>query len=145
MVNPGTYQLPVITAVSPSLAETLRNCPLQAAISRIKEVRKEVLANPKAWLGTAYHQVLERLWGPSLLDDKARIEELWIKAIESLQTAAKEHPLNRRFENPEHWPGYHLVHAFVVLRAQKALQEQPRKPTGSNRAAGSCVNRSFRP
>jgi putative RecB family exonuclease len=120
--------LPLIPTVSPSLAETLRNCPLQAGIWRIKAVWAYVLGNPKAWLGTAYHQVLEHLWDPSPLGDEARIEELWANAIGMLQAQAKVHPLNKRFADPERWPGYHLVHAFSLLRAEQALCDQPRVP-----------------
>jgi hypothetical protein len=143
MANQGTYRLPTIAAISPSLAETLRNCPLQAAISRIGEVRAYVLANPKAWLGTAYHHVFEHLWEPSPLDDKTRINELWTQAIAALQARAREHPLNKRFDNPEQWPGYHLVHAFVVLRAKKSLQEQPRKPAAAAREGVVLREREF--
>jgi hypothetical protein len=132
MANQQTYALPPIAAVSPSLAETLRNCPLQAGISRINGVRDYVLGNPKAWLGTAYHEVLERLWDdPNPLDENVRIEGLWNKAISTLQAKAIAHRLNRRFSIPEHWPGYHLVHAFAILRAQMALRDQPRDPKSS--------------
>ena len=59
-----TQQLPnieltTITAVSPSLAELLRLCALRAGLSRLATTRPLVLGNPKAWLGTAYHEVLE--------------------------------------------------------------------------------------
>ncbi len=55
------FELKPIQAISPSLAEILRNCPLQAAISRISGIKRFVLDNPKAWLGTAYYDVLEKL------------------------------------------------------------------------------------
>ncbi len=134
MANLGTYELPHITAVSPSLAETIRNCPLQAGLSRINGVRAQVLDNPKAWLGTAYHQVLERLWTPSQLGDDARIEDLWMNAIAVLRAKADSHPLNKRYSDPEQWPGYHLVHAFAILRAQRALLDQSRQLSNINAA-----------
>jgi hypothetical protein len=52
--------LPSITATSPSLAETMRACRLRAGISRCAGSAAYVLGNPKAWLGTAYHEVLEK-------------------------------------------------------------------------------------
>jgi hypothetical protein len=41
--------------------------------------------------------------------------------------------LNKRFADPEHWPGYHLVRAFTLLRAEEALitQSPERAPAGS--------------
>lgn len=128
MARQQIYELPLIPTISPSLAETLRSCPLQAGISRIKAVRSYVLGNPKAWLGTAYHQVLEQVWGLEPFDLESRIEELWLNAIKKLQVQAEAHPLNRRFANPEQWQGYHLVRAFTLLRAKQALHFQPREP-----------------
>ena len=86
-----------------------------------------MLGNPKAWLGTAYHHVLEHMWESSPLDDQARSEELWANAIRVLQAKAASHELNRRFANPEQWPGYHLVRAFTMMRAKQALHDQPRQ------------------
>ena len=74
-------ELKPISAISPSVAETLRNCPLQAALSRISEIRSFTLENPKAWLGIAYHEVLEKLWSPSYedLNDEVLVEHLAIQ------------------------------------------------------------------
>ena len=79
------YELLAIPAVSPSLAETLRNCPLQAGISRIRAVRMHVLGNPKAWLGTAYHSVFEQVWASRAFDGDVRIDEIWTNAIALLR------------------------------------------------------------
>jgi hypothetical protein len=128
MEEQRTYELPPISAVSPSLAETLRNCPLQAGISRIQAIRIYVLGNPKAWLGKAYHAVLERLWAPGKVDSESRFDELWGNAIAALQAQAIAHPMNKRFADPVRWPGYHLVRAFALLRAQEALSSQTPTP-----------------
>lgn len=127
MDHQKAYELPFIPAVSPSLAERLRVCPLQAGISRIENIRAYVLANPKAWLGTAYHSVLEHLWQSSPLGDDALIEELWSKSIKTLQIEAAAHPLNRRFTTAEKWPGYYLVRAFTVVRGKEALREKSKE------------------
>ncbi|MCO6435457.1 MAG: PD-(D/E)XK nuclease family protein [Phycisphaerae bacterium] len=122
-------ELEPIAAVSPSLAETLRNCPLQAALSRIPSLRSCVLGNPKAWLGTAYHEVLGKLWSPAeenLTDDEL-VEHLWSRAIETIRAQASGHPLDRRFSDPKKWPGYFLARACVQVRAQQALAELPRE------------------
>jgi len=116
-----------ISVVSPSLAESLRNCHLQAGLSRIPALHDYVLGNPKAWLGTAYHEVLENLWSkhPELTEADL-VDQLWTSAIELLNNRASIHPLNRRFGVPEHWPGFNLTRAFVRIRAERALAEKPR-------------------
>lgn len=124
MEEQSECELPPISSVSPSLAETLRNCPLQAGISRIRAVRNYVLGNPKAWLGAAYHAVLERMWTAGTSGGGGRFDELWRNSVSNLQTQAIAHPLNKRFADPERWPGYHLVRALAVLRAQEALRSQ---------------------
>jgi len=124
-----TFHLKPIPSVSPSLAEVLRRCALQAALSRVTGLRQYVLSNPKAWLGTAYHSVFERLGTPTDEDltDLQFVEQLWSNAIESLRRKALAHPLDRRFAGPVKWPNYYLVHASVSIRAQQALAEQPRR------------------
>jgi hypothetical protein len=130
-----------IAAISPSLAEALRNCPLQAALSCIPSLRRFVLGNPRAWLGTAYHEVLEKLWRPveeDLTVDEL-VEHLWSRAIETIMEQASGHPLDRRFSEPEKWPGYYLARACVQVRAEQALAELPREreagsPCGSAKA-----------
>jgi hypothetical protein len=93
-----------------------------------------VLGNPKAWLGTAYHSVLERIWALGEFDGDVRIDELWTNAIDILLAQAIAHPLNKRFADPDRWPGYYLVHAFAQLRAQEALggQHAERTPGGGS-------------
>lgn len=54
-------ELPQIGATSPTLAETMRACFLRAGLSRAAESSRFVLGNSKAWLGTAYHEVLEKI------------------------------------------------------------------------------------
>src|SRR3990172_4139080 len=54
-------ELAQIRATSPTLAETMRACLLRAGLSKATASSKFVLGNPKAWLGTAYHEVLEKI------------------------------------------------------------------------------------
>lgn len=134
-----SYRLTTIPSVSPTLAETLRVCPLQAALSRIIEIRDFVLGNPKAWLGTAYHEVLENLWTPNegFLSEDELIEQFWQNAIARLLQKATKHPLNRRFAVPEKWPGYYLARSFVQIRAKEALAENPRQEAGLGQSTGT--------
>ena len=121
--NQIEIELEQIPAVSPSLAESIRLCPLQALLSQTVELRPFTLGNPKAWLGIAYHEVLEKLWSSERpdLDDEGWVEFLWHRAIDHIRSSARTHPLNRRFSNSENWPGYHLTHAMVRIRAREAL------------------------
>jgi hypothetical protein len=98
----------------------MRACFLRAGLSRATGSSKFVLGHPKAWLGTAYHEVLEKIGdadlGQETLD--AAVERLWKQAIATLQQRAEVHPLDRRFGSPTAWPGYHIARASVVLRAE---------------------------
>lgn len=108
-------------ATSPTLAETMRACFLRAGLTKATGTSRFVLGNPKAWLGTAYHEVLEKIvevdLGQETLD--AAVERLWNQAIATQQQHADIHPLDRRFGSPTAWPGYHVARASVVLRAQE--------------------------
>lgn len=127
MTSPN-FKLQPIQTVSPSLVEILRTCPLQAALSRIYELRQFVLGNPKAWLGIAYHGVLERLWMPvgESLTGEQLVERLWLTAIDTLRQRALAHPLDHRFSMPEKWPGFYLVRACLGIRAREVINDQPR-------------------
>lgn len=109
-------ELTSISTVSPSLAEVLRLCPLRAGLSRANSAGQFVLGQPKAWLGTAYHSVLEEAArGTATISHEAA----WVAAINRQHDRARQHPLDRRFGSPERWPGYHLVRAMAIMRAQE--------------------------
>lgn len=136
MVSPSQkssniIKLQPISAVSPSLAETLRNCSLQAAFSRFSELSEFVLGNPKAWLGIAYHEVMGKIWIPTKMEftEDELIEHLWSNAICSIEQKAIDHPLNWRFSAPEKWPGYYLTRACVQMQVKQALTERPLEST----------------
>ena len=110
-----------LQTVSPSLAEALRICPLRGLLSRSTGPNDYVLGNPKAWLGTAYHSVIERAASGSCgINSDDPIGSLWAIAIDRLYRDARTHPLNKRFGSPEHWPGYHVALAGVRLRVTEA-------------------------
>ena len=78
-----TIRVGTINAVSPTLRETLRQCKLSAGLSRAVGSSHHVLGNPKAWLGTAYHAVLERI-DPEHRDDiESIVRHLWGATIEA--------------------------------------------------------------
>ena len=122
----STLQLPEIHATSPTLADharVLASCrPLRAAGSL-----RFVLGNPKAWLGTAYHEVLKEIVNVDLDQETvgAAVDRLWNKSIANHQRRADAHALDRRFGSPMTWPGYHIAHASVLLRAQELFAGVP--------------------
>jgi hypothetical protein len=114
--------LPVIQATSPTMAETMRACRLRAGLSRASGSASYVLGNPKAWLGTAYHEVLEHIAGvETTADVEATAVRLWDEAVAAQHQRASAHPLDRRFGSPETWPGYHLARASALLRARELV------------------------
>jgi hypothetical protein len=120
-------ELGQIRATSPTLAETMRACFLRAGLSRVAASSKFVLGNPKAWLGAAYHEVVEKIVAVDLEQETldAAVERLWKQAIATLQQRADAHPLNCRFGLPTTWPGYHVARASVSLRAEGLLAGLP--------------------
>jgi PD-(D/E)XK nuclease superfamily len=131
--------------MSPSLAETMRICQLRAGLSRSAGCESYVLGNPKAWLGTAYHEVLEKVASAGTNDDiNAAADRLWHGAVAAQYQRSLAHPLDRRFGSPERWPGYHLIRASVLLRARE-LTAADRTRFGANASAhdGTFRERRF--
>ena len=107
--------------MSPSLAEVLRLCPLRAGLSRVDDAKGLVLGNPRAWLGIAYHDVLTTA---AKRRGVTNLTELWDQAIRTVYERAQAHPLDQRFGAPDRWPGYHLVRAMALVRAQQVASER---------------------
>lgn len=107
--------------VSPSLAETIRRCPLQAGLSRCKETAPFTLGHPQAWLGAAYHGVLAGLCtlSPSGASSENELKALWKQAIERQYSRVVRHPLDKRYGTPERWPGYNLTLASAGVAAAR--------------------------
>jgi hypothetical protein len=127
-----TIRLSRIEAVSPTLAETLRLCRLRAGLSRAEGSSQHVLGNPRAWLGTAYHAVLEAAGTAHENDVDAIVRDVWNAAIEHEYQRSRVHPFDKRFGPPESWPGYHLVAAIALVRARelaKSTSAQSSRPS----------------
>jgi PD-(D/E)XK nuclease superfamily len=109
-----------IAATSPTLAESMRSCSLRAALSRTSGARDYILGNPKGWLGSAYHHVLAKVSDADLKNDPidAAVDRLWNEAINAQHSRNLVHPLDRRFDTPTNWPGYHLAKASAAIRAK---------------------------
>src|SRR5207249_753786 len=131
-----------IPTTSPTMAEVMRSCALRAGLSRCEGARAFTLGNPKAWLGTAYHEVLEKLAETDVEDDAldAKVEELWTAAIGVQHQRAMAHGLDSRFGAPPTWPGYHLAYAAVRLRAKEMVAS--RREAARKSAARANVGES---
>ncbi|MBI2930712.1 MAG: PD-(D/E)XK nuclease family protein [Planctomycetes bacterium] len=92
---------------------------LRAGLSRATGISPFILGSPKGWLGSAYHEVLEKIPRVDLATESLdnAIERLWSQAIAAQHQRASRHPLDRRFGSPVTWPGYHVARASVRLRA----------------------------
>lgn len=137
-------QLRAIAAASPTLAEALRVCKLRAGLSRAANAENYVLGNPKAWLGTAYHAVLEGLGSSQVDRVDAQVRGLWEAAIQREYQRARTHHLDRRFGPPESWPGYHVVAAMALIRAKELAQAGARPRTGEQGVTPSDTLREKR-
>ena len=120
------------------------------ALSRTPGSSKFVLGNPKGWLGSAYHQVLENIAyaHPKNQTIDATVERLWNEAIEAQHTRMLTYHLDRRFDSPTSWPGYHLAKASAALRARSLVSESVPSPPdedarASNELRGGLRERKF--
>lgn len=138
-------ELKEIRSTSPTLAETMRACLLRGALSRASGSSDFVLGNPKAWLGTAYHDVLERIVQIDLSEESLdpAVQRLWDQAIAAQQQRADAHRLDRRFGSPTAWPGYHIARASVLLRARELCAASAVAPASRTGLAGTIREQQF--
>ena len=135
-------ELPDIRATSPTFAETMRACMLRAGLSKANGSADFVLGNPKAWLGSAYHEVLEKIVGVDTAQEtlEAAVERLWNQAIAAQEHRAQLHSLNRRFDAPTTWPGYYLARASVLVRAEELVDGwAPRRVSSKTEALSAST------
>lgn len=143
----GPLELPQIRATSPTLAEMMRACLLRAGLLKASGSSKFVLGNPKVWLGTACHEVFEKVVEIDLSREPldAAVERLWDEAIAAQQQRADAHVLDRRFGSPTAWPGYHVARASVLLRSRKISPgPAPTVPLATEQASGSGLTGAIR-
>jgi hypothetical protein len=121
----------------------MRACSLNAGLSRAKGSSAFALGNPKAWLGTAYHKVLEKIVGCDITQEtlEAAVDRLWKQAIDDQEQRVRAHALNRRFGLPTTWPGYYIAYASVLLRAQElcGTRDSPTAPAAEKRAPPGTI------
>ena len=115
----GQIVLTPLTRTSPTLWAHMRLCSLRGAFASSRAVDRWILHDPRAWLGTAFHKVMEASRRPSAT--AATPEEAWAAAVREAAVAAAHHLLDARFSAPERWPGYFLVRQRALSSAQDVI------------------------
>lgn len=115
----GRIVLKPLARTSPTLWSHMRLCSLRGAFASSRAIDSWILHDPRAWLGTAFHKVMEasRRSGATA----ATLEEAWAAAIRQAAAAAAHHLLDARFAVPERWPGYFLVRQRALSSAQRVI------------------------
>jgi hypothetical protein len=113
-----------IPRTSPTLWSHMRLCGLRAALASTPQADRWVLHDPRAWLGIAFHRVMEAT-RPGASSTNAEL--VWNTAVAQAAATASLRPLDSRFATPERWPSYFLVRQRALASASEiALQGGPR-------------------
>lgn len=105
----------------------MRLCALRAALAATPAADHWVIHDPRAWLGNAFHRLMEAMRRGAT---SVGIETIWKAAIAEAVAAALDHPLDRRFAAAERWPSYFLVRQRAFALAAKL--DVPRRPEESD-------------
>lgn len=107
----------------------MRLCMLRAGLTKAEGADNWVMSHPKAWLGTAYHGVLEAVTKHVLAGGEGNpdVDGLWHAAVDKLHQRVQRHLFASRFGEPTTWPGYYLVFAHTRQRAKALLENKPKK------------------
>jgi hypothetical protein len=120
---PAPITIAPIARTSPTLWSHMRLCGLRAALAATPAADGWVPHDPRAWLGIAFHRLMEAMRRGAA---PGEAEAIWSASIAESVAAAANHPLNRRFAAPERWPSYSLVRQRALAMAAKL--GDPRKP-----------------
>ena len=110
-----------IERTSPSLWTHMRLCGLRAALVATPQAGEWVLHDPRRWLGSAFHAVMQTLRSGGTQSP----EEIWDAEIASAIRTALAHPLDRRFSSPPRWPSYFLVRQRSLSLASQTPRRKP--------------------
>src|SRR4051812_4378014 len=112
-----SIHLSEIPRTSPSLWSHMRRCRLRAALAAASEADRWVLHDPRGWLGTTFHRVMEAARAGASAADTQKV---WDSTVDKFTEAARRHPLDMRFGAPQRWPSYYLVRQrSLALAAEK--------------------------
>lgn len=104
-----------LASTSPSLGNEMRICPLRAGLASCREADEWVLHDPRLWLGTALHALLEKARREGFAD----IEGAWDGEIAGFVQRIGSHQFDRRFSDPTRWPSYYLTRQRALSSAAK--------------------------
>ncbi len=113
----GRIALTRLDRTGPTLWSHMRLCLLRGAFAASRAAERFVLHDPRAWLGTAFHKVMEAAAQPDTTAEA--LEQTWTAAVAEAAAAAKSHPLDARYAAPDRWPGYFLVRQRAMSSAQR--------------------------
>lgn len=119
MVARRTLPLTPLARTTPTLWSHMQLCGLRGAFAASRVADRWVLHDPRAWLGTAFHEVMEGAARQGAT--AATTAEAWTAAIGEAAAAAASHPLDARYGVPERWPGYFLVRQRALSLAQSII------------------------
>lgn len=136
---PGQIALAPLDRTSPTLWSHMRLCTLRGAFAASPAAQGLVLHDPRAWLGTAFHKVMEAAAQPGATE--AAAEQAWSAAVAKAAAAAASHPLNARYAAAERWPGYFLVRQRALASAQRAIAAKAGGQRRSTPGSGTSVER----
>lgn len=112
----GQIVLTPLDRTGPTLWSHMRLCPLRGAFAASRAAGNFVLHDPRAWLGTAFHRVVEAVAQPGAT--VATAEQIWAAAVDEAAASARSHPLDARYSAPDRWPGYFLVRQRALSSAK---------------------------
>lgn len=118
----GRITLTPLARTSPTLWSHMRLCGLRGALAASRDADRWVLHDPRMWLGTAFHKVMQRP-GAAAIDAEA----VWTTSIGAAAAAAARHPLDARYAAPERWPGYYLIRQRALASSADAAARTGRR------------------
>ena len=122
-----------LSRTTPTLWSHMRLCGLRGAFASLRKADRWVLHDPRGWLGTAFHRVMEAAVHVGASVQEA--ETVWNASVADAATTAASHPLDARFGAPERWPGYFLIRQRALASAKEAAARACRPGTRSSQAS----------
>lgn len=113
-----------VAITSPTLANEMKLCRLRAGLASCRESASWVLHDPRLWLGTALHSLLEKARHEHISD----LEAAWDGEIAGFVQRIGSHQFDQRFSDPQRWPSYFLVRQRALSSA--AELSAARRPSG---------------
>jgi hypothetical protein len=111
---------------SPTLADEMKLCRLRAGLASCRESASWVLHDPRLWLGTALHSLLEKARHEHISD----LEAAWDGEIAGFVQRIGSHQFDQRFSDPSRWPSYFLIRQRALSSAAELIAT--RRPSGGS-------------